>query len=159
MVYFTAEELNLDIDIYHAVKMAGVHDLPEVITGDYDALNIGVTITKKEKEKLEKQAMRALCQYLPDRMAVDTFKLWKEYEEGRTEESRYVRALDKMEAVTHLIYIGWKSYDDPEFIALYADEAVRKYPALTDMLVSVKKRLKIEFIKGEIPWKDEYDSI
>jgi len=75
-----------------------------------------------------------------------------------TPEARFVKALDKIETLTQIAEAGHKIYDAPEFIANYADQAVRNFPLLEGMLKIVKRKLKAEFKKGRILWKKEYDT-
>ena len=58
--------------------------------------------------------------------------------------------------MTQLVDVGYRTYDKPEFIANYADNAVAEFPALREMLNIIKQKLKKEFEKGDIPWKKEY---
>ena len=85
------------------------------------------------------------------------YNLWNEYEKGSTGEAKFVKALDKLETLTHLIEAGYKTYDRPEMIVNYADKAVKEFPELKGVLKIIKQKIKVEFDKGGIPWKEEYD--
>ncbi|MBU1118892.1 HD domain-containing protein [Patescibacteria group bacterium] len=160
MTFMIAEEKELAIDVLHAVKIVLVHDIAEAVIGDMDAIKIAEgKISKKEKEKQEKEAMIALTRILPKTQREEVYTLWEEYENALTDEAKYVKALDKIETLTQLVESGYKTYDKPEFIANYADKAVSAYPALTDLLREIKVRLKEEFIQGDIEWKQEYGKI
>lgn len=158
MVLVVTKELNLDLDIDHAIKIALVHDITESITGDIDAIRIAEQeISKEEKQKLEIKAIKKLKDSLSSKTGEEIYNLWNEYEQGSTKEAKFIKALDKIETLTQLAESGYKIYDKPEFIANYADRAVRNFPELTGMLRAVKQKLKSEFKKGSIPWKKEYD--
>jgi len=158
MVFLVAEELKLNLNVERAMKIALVHDINEALTGDIDAVKIAEgKFEKTEKEKLELTAMEKLKNFLPPYSGKKVYDLWQEYEEGKTEEARFVKALDKLETLTQLVDVGYKTYDKPEFIANYADCSVSKFPVLQEMLKIIKQNLKREFEKGKILWKKEYD--
>jgi hypothetical protein len=76
-----------------------------------------------------------------------------------TKEAMFVKALDKIETLTQLVETGYTIYDKPQFIANYANKAVNKYPELLPLLKIVKRKLKEEFIKGNIERKEEYNTV
>lgn len=159
MVFVIADELKINIQISRAVKIALVHDIAESITGDIDALLIFKNkISKIKKQKLEHKAISELRLILPPKIGSQIYGLWSEYGKGLTREAKFVKALDKLETLAHFYEVGFKVYNEPEFIPNYADEAVRNFPELADALRFIKRRLKSEFEKGGIPWKKEYDN-
>lgn len=160
MVFITADQLNLNLDMIKAIKIALCHDLAESVTGDIDAIKVAEgKVSKEEKNKLEISAMKKICKLLPPKMSKEIYGYWSEYEENITEEAKFIKAMDKIETLTQLIDAGYKTYDKPEFIANYADKAVTKFPELMPMLVIVKAKLKKEFAKGELLWKKEYSKV
>jgi 5'-deoxynucleotidase YfbR-like HD superfamily hydrolase len=96
---------------------------------------------------------------LPKKLGDEVSLLWYEYDEGKTKEAKFVKAMDKIETMSHLINLGYKYFDCPEMIAVYANKTVRNFPELKEYLVKVKQELKKEFEKGNIPWKEEYDGL
>jgi len=158
-VFIVATELKIRLNQDRAIRIALVHDLAEAVTGDIDAVKIGrKEFSKIEKSRLEMQAIQKIKDSLPLKLGRDIYNLWLEYEEGLTPEARFVKALDKIETLTQIAEAGHKTYDAPEFIANYADQAVRNFPLLEGMLKIVKRKLKAEFKKGRILWKKEYDT-
>lgn len=160
MIFILAKELKLKkLDILKAVKIALIHDLAEAITGDIDMVLIkeGI-ISKKEKHKNELQAINKIKKSLPGILGKEIHNLWLEYEKGKTKEAKFVKALDKLETLTQTIELGHKEYTYPEYIPNYADKAVTNYPELTQFLKILKNKLKLEFKKGNIPWKKEYEN-
>ena len=161
MVFVVADKLKLDINVEHALKLAIIHDIAESITGDVDSrLVYAGKITKEEKKKAEEKAIKEISKLFYGK---EIFDLWKEYEGNSTKESRYIKALDKIETLIHLIEMGMKMgpkvYDIPEMIIPYADKSVNNFPELTSMLKIVKNKLKKEFQKNNILWKEEYDKL
>ncbi|KKP85195.1 MAG: Hydrolase (HAD superfamily) [Candidatus Moranbacteria bacterium GW2011_GWF2_35_54] len=148
MIFMLADELKLEIDV-----------MAEALTGDIDAILIAEgKISKEEKEIQEARAVEKIQQTLPALVGKEITALQNEYNENKTREAKFVKALDKIETLTQLAESGYKIYDKPEFIANYADKAVGEFPELLETLKIVKRKLKIEFKKGNIQWKKEYDN-
>ena len=160
MVPIVAKELSLNLDVNHAIKLAIFHDLAEAVTGDIDAITIAKgDVSRDEKRKLEIVAMNKLKNLLPEDLGKEIYDLWHEYDNSTSKEAKFIKALDKIETVTQLVEAGYKTYDDADFIPNYPDKAVSDFPELKVMLKELKKRLKEEFEKGNIPWKEEYDKL
>lgn len=160
MIFILADELKLEINVNRAVKIALVHDLAEALTGDIDAILIAEgKVSKEEKEKQEVVAVDKLQKILPKSIGQEVTDLQNEYNENKTREAKFVKALDKIETLTQLAESGYKIYDKPEFIANYADKAVGEFPELIETLKVVKKKLKAEFKNGNIEWKKGYDNL
>jgi len=159
MTFILADELKLNLDVDEALKIAIIHDIAESITGDIDYLLIANgTVSKDEKKRLEESTMQGIKNSLPKRTGDEIYDLWKKFETGSTNEGKFVKALDKLETLTHLVESGYKAYNKTEVIPTYADKAVKAFPELSEVLKKIKKELKLEFEKGGIPWKEEYDS-
>lgn len=154
MVFVITEELDLKIDRYKAVKLALIHDLGGNI--DYRTFVLK-NLSKKEKLKKEDSAFKEMTKTLPLKTNKQLAGLWREFREKSSEEAKFVRALEKIETLSHVCVSGYKTYNNPEIIPNYADEAVKEFPVLVNILSEIKKRLKIEFKKGDILWKKEYD--
>jgi len=92
---------------------------------------------------------------LPKIIGKKILNLWREYNDCEIKEAKFVKALDKIETLTQLAESGYKTYDKPEFIAKYANKSVRMFPELSEMLKIVKIKLKVEFNKGNIEWKED----
>jgi putative hydrolase of HD superfamily len=160
ITFIIADELKLNIDVNKAIKIALVHDLAEALTGDIDAILIAEgKFSKDEKEKQEIEAIMNLQKTLPEVIGKEISDLWHEYNDCKTSEAKFVKALDKIETLTQLAESGYKVYDKPEFIANYANKSVKSFPELSEMLKIVKRKLKAEFDKGNIEWKEEYNSL
>jgi len=158
--FVIADELKLDININRSIKIALVHDLAEALTWDIDAILIAEwKFSKEEKDKQEIRAIMNLEKTLPKKIGKEISDLWHEYDEGKTREAKFIKALDKIETLTQLAETWHKSYDKPQFIANYANKAVKAFPELLDMLKIVKRKLKSEFNKWGIEWRKEYDSL
>lgn len=160
MSFLISDELKLDINKEKALKIAIIHDIVEAITGDIDfRLIIEGKITKEDKTKGELKAIQKIKEDLPDKLGKEVYDLFIEYENESSPEARFIKALDKLETMIHIKNHGYKAIDMPEPIITYADDAVKNFPELKSLLIIVKKELKDECEKGNIPWKKEYDLI
>ena len=158
MAFLVAEEFNLDINIFHATKIAIVHDLAECITGDYCSYDVFIgKLSKTKKEKEEKEAMKKLQKTLSEKSGDMIYNLWKEYENQKTKEAKYIKALERIETLTQFIETDPLKYKGVDYTAIYADDAVKNFPQLKDFLVIIKKRLKEAYKRGGVSWKKEYD--
>lgn len=84
------------IDINKCIKMSLVHDLAESVVGDITPYD---NVSKEEKYRRENDAMAQITLSLPSEMKEIVYGLWKEYEEGVTEEAKIVKDLDKYEMI------------------------------------------------------------
>jgi 5'-deoxynucleotidase YfbR-like HD superfamily hydrolase len=91
---------------------------------------------------------------LPEKTGEDIYNLWQEYEKASTKEGKFVKGLDKSETLTQLVEAGYTTYDKPDFIADYTEEAIKNFPELKNLLLIVRDKLKMEFVKGGFVWKD-----
>jgi putative hydrolase of HD superfamily len=159
MSFMIVEQLHLKIDIAKAMQIAIVHDLAEAYAGDFDGLKVYDGRIKKEvKEKAEKEAIIKLLKHLPKERGDKIYALWLEYEEEKTPEARYIKALDKMETTLQYIETDPKLREGLEHIASeYTDSKVKNFPELKPLLKSLKKDLKTEFQRTDVEWKKSYD--
>ncbi len=81
-----------DLNELKLLRMALIHDLPEAVTGD-------LTPSKKTKESKEREntAIKEILDLLPKKQKKKYMKDWNEYQEGKTNEAKAVRQLEKLE--------------------------------------------------------------
>ncbi len=160
LVFMFGHLLGTDKERNRALRMALVHDIAEAVTGDVDYVRVATgEITREEKKALEAEALDRIGSLLSEGHQEVVLSLNREYDEGTTDVARFVKALDRLETLLQLVELGYRAYDRPEFIANYADAAVERFPALLPVLADIKKRLRDEFLKGDIEWKDSYNSV
>jgi putative hydrolase of HD superfamily len=94
MVLLLAQYSKKRVNPLRCVKMALVHDIPEIIAGD--AL---IYSAKAHKGYIGREltAAKKLFGQLPPRQAREYLSLWKEVETGNTPDARFVRAIDRLE--------------------------------------------------------------
>jgi putative hydrolase of HD superfamily len=88
------------IDKDKAVKMALFHDLAESKIGDLitkEHWKEGGSITTEEKNKKEEKALKEILSHLEEKKEKEIFNIWKEFEEGETNEAKFVNDMDTLE--------------------------------------------------------------
>ena len=86
-----------DIDLGKSLKMAIIHDIAECRIGDVITWE-NFHMTKDVKKEIEEEAMKNLLSILGEQ-GKEYFDIWKEYEERKTKEARFVKAIDNLEMV------------------------------------------------------------
>lgn len=145
--------------------MSIIHDLVEAITGDIDycLVSSGVVL-KEDKIKNEKKAIEKIKKSLPKKSGKEIYELWHEFEEAKTKEARFSKALDRLETMSHYLSFsldGKNKKEDwnPDLQATYCDEALLEFPQLLPFLKSMKKKLKAKYKKAGITWDKSYDEV
>ncbi|OGO87125.1 MAG: hypothetical protein A2Y24_05965 [Clostridiales bacterium GWE2_32_10] len=149
------EDLKIDINIVSAIKIALVHDLCEYKDDtDIDAYDVKAgKISKEQKHLIEDNVISNLVieygkQYIYD--------LWLEYENQESRESKYVKALDKIETTLHMIDRGGEIINF-EHTAVYCDKSVENFKELKPLLKEVKSKLKEYYNLKGYEWKNEWN--
>ncbi|KAG8531720.1 uncharacterized protein KY384_003352 [Bacidia gigantensis] len=114
------DSLASKINIGHCVQLALVHDMAESIVGDL----IPRQVEKEEKARREGDTMawiqtQALGGVDGGEQGGRLKKLWEEYEEGKTENAKFVKDVDKLELVLQMVEYekaGEGSVDLGEFL-------------------------------------------
>lgn len=109
-VMILAEHAKDPIDVLRTMKMVLVHDIVEIDAGDtycYDKEGY------KDKAERETRAAERLFGLLPDDQRDEYRRLWEEFEQAETPESRFANAVDRMQPML-LNYtkggISWKEH-------------------------------------------------
>ena len=89
-----AEHAGRGVDIERVMRMVIVHDLVEIDAGDTFAYDAAANLGRVEREKLAADRLFGL---LPSGQGDELRALWDEFEEGRTETSRFAIALDRLQ--------------------------------------------------------------
>ncbi len=148
------------LDTGHLVKLALLHDLPEVELGDatpYEpvlARGTGLAEAllrwrelmtpeelaahKRDKESREAQAVTELATYLDGSAAAAVQALWAEYREGRSPEARFVAQLDKIEALLQAIEYRAAGHDADVGNFLASAHACVHHPVLVAVLARLE---------------------
>lgn len=127
-----------DLDEEKCLKMALVHDLAEIYTGDYMPQD-GITV--EEKQAKEVKAVKRLADELNDEQLVDIFA---EYLNKTSKESIFINAIDKLDNVITAAYYDKNNRAPAKIKKEFADYAVQKINKLPDIksLQNIKEILK-----------------
>ncbi|MDR1300491.1 MAG: HD domain-containing protein [Candidatus Nomurabacteria bacterium] len=110
-------KLKHKVDMARVMKLAVVHDLAEAETGDVSLHEqFSADGVKEAKDQAELEAMTKTCKLLPKKLGDEIYDLWREYEDRKTPEAKYVKALDKLEATFQSLMFEdiryWERYGD-----------------------------------------------
>lgn len=93
---FTIAEYFGDVDVAKVMKMTLMHDLVEIDAGDtycYDEEGY------KDKDEREQKAAERVYGLLPDDQAKEFKEIWREFEEGITQEAKFAVILDRIQPI------------------------------------------------------------
>jgi putative hydrolase of HD superfamily len=88
---------NVEIDIQKVIMMLLIHDLGEIDAGD-TIIYESETVENKEKEA---EGVRRILDMLPTDQASEYLSLWFEFEDGKSAESIFARAVDRIPPLLH----------------------------------------------------------
>lgn len=106
------KKLSKKIDLNRAVKIALVHDIPEIISGDASPLGTdgkgkGSHAFDKNVAKIrhkdENAAAKEIFSKLPKKLGKELLDCWLELEEQKTYEAKVVKSLDRIECCIQII--------------------------------------------------------
>lgn len=75
------------------VKMSLLHDLAETVTGDL----VPGQKSKSQKANLEGKAIKKILRNVAKPQKDEYLKIWQEYQENKSRESRFLHQIDKLE--------------------------------------------------------------
>ncbi|WP_431784553.1 HD domain-containing protein [Streptomyces chumphonensis] len=101
MVLVLAEYANEPIDVQRTLKLVLVHDLVEIYAGDTCLFD---DEAKKSQAQREADAAKRLFALLPDGQDAEFHAMWNEFEERRTPEARFAKAMDRLQPL--LLNVG-----------------------------------------------------
>ncbi|WP_071394179.1 HD domain-containing protein [Bacillus tuaregi] len=96
------------VDAVKVMKMALVHDIVEIDAGDTFAYDQAGNLDKAEREG---KAASRIFGLLPDDQRDEMMELWREFEEGKTNEAQFAAALDFLQPLLQNYYTegySWK---------------------------------------------------
>src|SRR3954447_22245695 len=94
MVLILAEHPDEPIDVGHTVQLVLVHDLVEIYAGDTPLYDDVAGTDQREREVAAADELFAL---LPGDQAAKVRALWDGFEERRTPEARFAKAMDRLQ--------------------------------------------------------------
>lgn len=122
-------DLPPNLDRLKLLKLAFVHDLPEIYAGDTLAFD---TKGRKGKKKREQAAASRLFGELPPDLGHEFQALWEEFEARETPEAKLVHAMDKPQPILQNLCTEGKPWRDHHLT--YETVDAYKRPYMTDPL-------------------------
>lgn len=158
ITFLLAEKLDIGLNINKCMKIALIHDLPEVMVGDTPFSKV-VHNPDEEISKLnrEKKGMKTLCSKLPNDLNIEIYNLWEEYALGKTIEAKFVKIMDKIEAAYQSIYIGVDMLKNKDATVMHSNRGYGWFKELDPIIQLVRSELKKEYDEKNITWKAEYN--
>ena len=156
LVLLFENKLSQKIDTVKALKMALIHDLPEVFCGDESPLgkdgtgkNTHAFNDEKAQQRYQEEKMSAekLFKMLPDQIGNELLDLWLEYEKQENFESKVVKSLDKLEAtISVLEYREGNMFPEHlEFTASYGTKGSEVDPAIAEFGKIIIEEMKSKY--------------
>jgi len=133
------------------IQMILYHDMGEIYAGDTFILE---NKKREEKEREENKAMKKLQKEVPEELAEEMANSWKEYSENKTKEAKFVRAIDALDAIIHVIKQPeeWKKYGFTEKkLRQYKEPFFKEFPIILKFFNKMIEELKEEKIIPEEP--------
>ena len=119
-----------DIDERKVLLMVMIHDLSELFGGDISGpLNRKYPELREYKDKIGERAIALLREYMDEETSEEWRALWKEMEDGQTDEAVVVKIMDQMDHQFFLEYHNVKLKYDPgakDYRPGFMDEHVMK---------------------------------
>lgn len=128
------------IDRLKVYELLMYHDLVEIDAGDTP---LSPTMERKNKIKLELNAVKSVSKRIPNETAKKFSRLFLEFEENRTIEARFAKAIDNLDAEIHeLDYKSdWKGWTE-KFLRKSKEKYFVGFPKLKTAFEEVMKHLK-----------------
>lgn len=131
MSFRFANKLDQPVNIEKCLKLAIVHDLAEAKVGDIPVFHCS---DKIEKFVLENSAMLELKTFLNDLNGNEIYDLWYEFEMQQTLESKFIKALDKLEAFIQHNESPISTWEECEKRMVFQEKWLKKYCAYDSFL-------------------------
>lgn len=136
-----AGDTGVDLDLARVLAMILVHDMVEIFAGDVVVYDVAAREAARERER---EAAERLYSILPDDLRDRLWGLWEEFEERKTDEARFARALDRLQAFAQNVFAGGKSWRERGITrgisAGVNREARAVFPVLTDLYDALQRR-------------------
>jgi putative hydrolases of HD superfamily len=127
--YFLSQ-MEEDLDRLKIYELLMYHDVVEIETGDIDLLDENSRLHKKE---VEEKAMHVLKEKIPAVLSEKFLNLFMEFEAGETQEAKFARAIDALDAEIHELDYkeDWKGWTE-EFLRKKKGPLFEEFPALKE---------------------------
>jgi putative hydrolase of HD superfamily len=127
-----------------------VHDLAEAEVGDIPYFE--TSARKDAKAAAERAAMDRFVERLPSPEGATVRDLWLEFEEGRTPEARFARALDHLEVQVQHNLADFATWEPVEHDLVYTkmDDRCAHDPLLQALCAGIRARAETKMREGGV---------
>lgn len=94
MTIVLAEHSDMPIDVLKVLKMVLIHDIVEIDAGDTFIYDSTKSHTNTDEELI---AAKRIFGLLPVEQAEEFIAIWKEFEEGITDDAKFAKTMDRFE--------------------------------------------------------------
>ena len=94
MTIILAEHSDKPIDVLKVLKMVLIHDIVEIDAGDTFIYDTTKSHTNTDEELI---AAKRIFGLLPTQQADEFIAIWKEFEDGITDEAKFAKSMDRFE--------------------------------------------------------------
>lgn len=140
--YFLTKMKPSELDRLKVYELLMYHDVVEIEAGDVNLLD---EQNRKHKAEREKEAAHVLKKHLPSDLGKKFFDLFHEYEEGKTKEARFAKAIDALDAEIHELDYkeNWKGWTE-EFLRRKKGPLMEEFPELKKAFEEIMNFVKKE---------------
>ncbi len=109
-----APKTNMELDMEKVFKMIAIHDIAEIEAGDTPSVDhMKDAALSSQKDLDEKAAIENIRNNIaPNNLGKEVSDLWFELEEQQTNEAKFVKIIDKFEAVIQKNQMSQDSYNE-----------------------------------------------
>src|SRR3989344_1132663 len=131
---------NLKINRLKVYELLLYHDVVEIEAGD---IPIHHEDKRKNKKENEAKAVKILRPQLPKEVAIKLEKLYNEFEENKTPESKFAHAIDTLDATIHELDYkkDWKGWNE-SMLRKYNEQYVSAFPETKEFFEELVKFVK-----------------
>ena len=151
MAMLVHPRLENKVDLFRCLKMILIHDLVEADIGDLPfSEGHKNSDLKKKKQEQELKEIKRIKDMIGGELGEEFHDLWLEFEERKTPEALFCKALDSMEANFQSILLEDISYwDDSYYQSAFtkADKYCQHEPILKALNEEIKDRTEVELNK------------
>lgn len=97
------------VDANRVIKMLLLHDIVEVDVGDTP---LHSSASSAEQYRAEMQAASRLFGLLPEPESSELLALWQEFEDAKTEDAKFAKALDRVQPLLVNVITGGGTWND-----------------------------------------------
>ena len=137
---FFLSKIDFNLDRLKVYELLMYHDVVEIEAGDSP---LHPEIKRLDKSEKEKKAMEFLHQELPTPLNDKFLKLFTEFEEQKTLESKFAKAIDALDAEIHELDYkqDWKGWSE-EFLVTKKLKFFEEFPELKKVFFEILDYLK-----------------